>query len=197
MVSAALRESAIICDASSMLSEASCAMTCMTMFIIICMRRMSFCSSAISSGVGDTTVGSIWLGSCCCSMRPRPPLLSHYSCWMRAGGLCVGTSVGCGGDWLGLDGAVGVEQEGGEAELVGAVETCAARGDTVDDLAAWMAEGFAAADGDDGVLRRESGEEGRGSGGAAAVVTDLEQRDGREAVGKHCLFAGSFGVSFE
>ena len=55
IASAAFLLSAIICDASSIVSDASCAITCITMFIIICSRRISFCSSARSSALIPTT----------------------------------------------------------------------------------------------------------------------------------------------
>jgi hypothetical protein len=71
--------------------------------------------------------------------------------------------------------AVAGEEEGGEAELVGAEDEGVGVVETLDDLRAGMAEGVVEADGDDGVLRGDEGEEvGRG-GGAATVVADLEQ----------------------
>ena len=51
---------------------------------------------------------------------------------------------------------------------------------------------------DDGVLGRDGREKFGGGGGVAAVVADLEERDGVETmVGEHGGFAGGFGVAFE
>jgi hypothetical protein len=100
--------------------------------------------------------------------------------------------------------AVAGEEEGSEAELVGAEDAGVGVVEALDDLRAGMAEGVVQADRDDGVLRGNEGEEVWRGGGAAAVVTDLEQRVGTElggwvdeGCGDHLMFAGSFGVAFE
>ena len=79
--------------------------------------------------------------------------------------------------------AVAGEEEGGEAELVGAKDAGVGVVEALDDLWAGMAEGVVEADGDDGVLRCDEGEELGGGGGSAAVVADLEQRVGAELGG--------------
>ena len=71
--------------------------------------------------------------------------------------------------------AITGEEEGGEAEPVCAEDAGMGVGEALDDLRAGMTEGVAAADGDDGVLGGDEGEEVGGGGGAAAVVGDLEQ----------------------
>jgi len=70
-------------------------------------------------------------------------------------------------------------------------------GDAGEDLGAGVPEGVVAAYGDDGFVRGEGGEEVGIGGGSAAVVADLEEGDGVEAVGEHGALAGGFGVAFE
>ena len=79
--------------------------------------------------------------------------------------------------------AVAGEEEGGEAELVCAEDAGVGVVEALDDLWAGMAEGVVEANGDDGVLRGDEGEELGGGGGSAAVVADLEQRVGAELGG--------------
>ena len=81
------------------------------------------------------------------------------------------TSVGGKGGDL----AVAGEQEGREAEVIGAEDAGVGVGQSLDDLWAGMAKGVVAANGDDGVLRCDEREELRRGGGSAAVVADLEQ----------------------
>ena len=58
-----LRESAIICEASSMVREESWAMHCMTMFIMVWRRRRSLASSS-DSCVAWVSSGWVGLDSC-------------------------------------------------------------------------------------------------------------------------------------
>ena len=100
--------------------------------------------------------------------------------------------------WRSRDSSVGGEQEGLCAGAVGAEGVRVGGFEAGEDLRAGVAEGVVAADADDGGLRGNGGEEGRVGGGAAAVVADLEQRNGGEAVlCEHGGFAGGFGVAFE
>jgi hypothetical protein len=100
--------------------------------------------------------------------------------------------------------AVAGEEEGGEAELVGAEEAGVGVGEALDDLRAGMAKGVVAADGDDGIPRGNEGEELRGGGGAAAVMADFEQGVWAElgcrvdeGCGDHLMLAGSLSVALE
>ena len=74
--------------------------------------------------------------------------------------------------------AVAGEEEGGEAELVCAKDAGVGVVEALDDLWAGMAEGVVEADGDDGVLRCDEGEELGGGGGSAAVVATLSSVSG-------------------
>jgi len=79
--------------------------------------------------------------------------------------------------------AVAGEEEGGDAELVCAEDEGLGVVEALNDLWTGMAEGVVEADGDDGVLRGDEGEELGGGGGSAAVVADLEQSVGTELGG--------------
>ncbi len=72
------------------------------------------------------------------------------------------------------------------------------RGQAVDDDGAGVAEGVVLSVADDGVEGRDRREELRCGGGVAAVVPDLQERCGLDAVvGQHGRFAGCFRVAFE
>ena len=81
------------------------------------------------------------------------------------------------------DAAVAREQEGGQAETVGAEEAGVGRGEALDDLRAGMAEGVLRADGDDRILRGGERQELWSGGSPAAVVADFEQGVGAERRG--------------
>src|ERR1039458_4561649 len=110
--------------------------------------------------------------------------------------------IGRGGK--GGDSAVAGEEEGGEAEAVGAVEAGVGGGEAGDDFGAGMAEGVPGTDGDDGGLRCHQRQKIRGGGSAAAVVANFEQGVGAERSGgvpaerggDHGAFAGGFSVAF-
>ena len=78
-----------------------------------------------------------------------------------------------GGGVEGGDLAVAGEEEGSEAELVGAEDAGVGVGQSLDDLCAGMAKGVVAANGDDGILRGDEREELRRGGRSAAMVADL------------------------
>ena len=100
--------------------------------------------------------------------------------------------------------AIPSEQEGREAELIGAEDAGVGVGEALDDLWAGMAEGVVAANGDDGILRSDESEELRRGGGPAAVVADFEHGVRAElgggvdeGCGDHLMLAGGLGVTFE
>lgn len=195
MARAAERASAIICEASSIESDVSCAMVCMTRFIIICNRRSRRASCSASEVVGvvpDVLVLSFTsdVGSCNgCSLCGAAAVLTlkviKDYLWIRRGRGCRDSSIRGKKE---RSGAAAVGTECGDVRGFKASE----------DVVARVTEGIMCADADEGILRLQRSQESGSARGAAAMMAYFEEGSGLETIVlEHAHFTGRFCVAFK
>ena len=110
----------------------------------------------------------------------------------RSVGISIRRGRSCG------DSSVRGEEEGLGSGAVGAEGEDVRGFEASEDLGAWVTEGVVTAYANDCVVWCDGGEEGWVGRCLAAVMADLEQRCGTDAiVGEHGGFAWGFGIAFE